>query len=92
MGRPRTPISSYGVVNVREVRPGIWRAQALYRFPDGKRRKVERFRPGRTGAKAYEALQIALVELATPSSGELTRDTRVSDLQRRSSRRSRPKA
>jgi len=80
MGRPRTPIGSYGVINVREVRPGVWRARTLYRFPDGTRRQVERFRPGRTGAKAYEALQIALLDLDAPGAGELTGATKLSDL------------
>ena len=78
MARPRLPISTYGTVNVRELTPGIWRARTLYRFPDGKRRQVERIRPGRTGAKASTALLEALVELATPTSGDLTASSRLS--------------
>ena len=75
--RPRTPIGSYGVINVREVQPGVWRARTLYRFPDGSRRQVERFRQGRTGAKARQALQEALIDIATPVTGDVTRATRL---------------
>lgn len=78
MARPRLPISTYGTINVRELTPGVWRARTLYRFPDGKRRQVERIRPGRTGAKASTALLEALVELATPTSGDLTASSRLS--------------
>ncbi|HEY8318868.1 MAG TPA: hypothetical protein VIG76_08560, partial [Amnibacterium sp.] len=63
---------------MRELTPGVWRARTLYRFPDGKRRQVERIRPGRSGAKASTALLEALVELATPTVGELTASTRLS--------------
>jgi integrase len=77
MGRPRMPIGSHGVVNVDQIEPGLWRARTLYRFPDGKRRQVERRRAGRTGAKAIQALQEAMVDLATPDSGELRGSTRL---------------
>jgi integrase len=80
MARPRLPISTYGTINVRELEPGVWRARTLYRFPDGKRRQVERIRPGRTGAKASTALLEALVHLATPMNGELTASTKLSVL------------
>lgn len=78
MARPRLPISTWGTINVRELSAGIWRARTLYRFPDGKRRQVERIRPGRTGAKASTALLEALVDIASPTSGELTGSTRLS--------------
>ncbi|WP_162850702.1 tyrosine-type recombinase/integrase [Amnibacterium kyonggiense] len=71
------PIGSHGIVNVDEVEPGVWRARTLCRFPDGKRRQIERRRPGRTGAKAIQALQEALVDLATPDGGELRGSTRL---------------
>ena len=80
MGRPRMPIGSHGIVNVDQVEPGLWRARTLYRFPDGKRRQVERRRAGRTGAKAIQALQEAMVDLATPDSGELRGSTRLAVL------------
>ncbi|GAA2751920.1 site-specific integrase [Amnibacterium kyonggiense] len=71
------PIGSHGVVNVHQVEPGVWRARTLYRFPDGKRRQVERLRRGRTGAKAVQALQEALIDIETPQSGELRGSTRL---------------
>ena len=80
MGRPRLPISTYGTINVRELSPGAWRARTQYRFPDGKRRQVERIRPGRTGARAATALRAALVDLVTPASGELKASTRLAAL------------
>jgi hypothetical protein len=83
MARPRLPISTYGTINVRELAPGVWRARTLYRLPDGKRRQVERIRRGRTAARASTALLEALVELATPSSGELKGSTRLSVLAER---------
>ena len=78
MGRPRMPISTHGTVNLREVEPGVWRARTLYRFPDGTRRQVERFRAGRTGAKAANALMEALVDIASPNDGDLKPSTPLS--------------
>lgn len=78
MGRPRLPISTHGAVNLREVEPGVWRARTLYRFPDGTRRQVERFRPGRSGAKAATALMEALVDIASPTDGDLKPGTPIS--------------
>jgi hypothetical protein len=77
------PPSSSIRINVRELSPGVWRARTLYRFPFGKRRQVERIRPGRTGAKASMALLDALVELATPTSGDLRASTRLSTVAER---------
>ena len=80
VARPRLPISTYGAINLRELSPGVWSARTLYRFPDGKRRQVERIRPGRTGAQASTALLDALVGLATPTTGEVKASTRLSVL------------
>ncbi len=80
MGRPRMPIGSHGIVHVDQVEPGLWRARTLYRFPDGKRRQIERRRTGRTSAKAIQALQEAMVDLGTPESGELRGSTRLATL------------
>lgn len=77
MGRPRLPITTHGVVNVREISPGVWRARTLYRFSDGTRRQVERVRPGRSSAKAATALLEALVDIATPADGDLTASTSI---------------
>ena len=80
MARPRTPISSHGVLNAAEIAPGMWRARTLYRFPDGTRRQVERVRPGKTGAKAVQALKAALVDITAPGDAELKSSTSVAQL------------
>ena len=80
MARPRTPISSHGVLNAAEVSPGIWRARTLYRFPDGKRRQVERVRPGKTSAKAVQALKQALVEITAPGDHDVKSSTTIAAL------------
>jgi len=80
MARPRTPISSHGVLNAAEIAPGMWRARTLYRFPDGTRRQVERVRAGKTGAKAVQALKAALVDITAPGDAELKSSTSVAQL------------
>ena len=80
MARPRTPISSHGVLNAAEIAPGMWRARTLYRFPDGTRRQVERVRPGKTSAKAVQALKAALVDITAPGDAELKSSTSVAQL------------
>jgi hypothetical protein len=80
MPRPRTPIGSYGVIHTEQVVPGVWRARTLFRFPDGKRRQVERTLEGRSPIHAINALKEALVGAETPVDGELKPTTRLSDL------------
>jgi integrase len=80
MARPRTPISSHGIVNTVEHSPGVWRARTLYRFPDGKRRQVERVRAGKTDAKAIQALKQALVDMATPGDADVKSSTSLAQL------------
>lgn len=65
MARPRLPIGAYGTINLDEVEKGKWRARTLYRFPDGKRRQVERH--ARTKAAAENVLKNALLEIETPT-------------------------
>lgn len=80
MGRPRTPIGAHGTVNVVETARGRWRARAYCRFPDGRRRQVERFGPSR--ARAVASLKAALVDVATPTLEDLSSTTRLAQLAR----------
>lgn len=80
MARPRNPAGSHGVINVVEIEPGRWRARTLYRFHDGKRRQVERVRVGKTGAKAEQALKLALTTIEAPSLEEIKRSTAIKQL------------
>jgi len=81
MPRPRTPLSSYGTINLSELQPGKWRARTRYRFMDGKSRQIERF--GATSKKAEIALKTALVGIEADAGGELKPSTRISDLAQR---------
>lgn len=81
MPRPRTPLSSYGTINLSELQPGKWRARTRYRFMDGKSRQIERF--GATSKKAEIALKAALVGIEADAGGELKPSTRLSDLAQR---------
>lgn len=58
MGRPPTPLGTWGNVKRSEIAPGRWRARARYRDFDGVTRPVERF--AKTGAAAERALVEAL--------------------------------
>jgi integrase len=80
MARPRTPIGTNGVIHTAELSPGVWRARTLYRFPDGKRRQVERTRDGKTKTKAVHALQEALLDIAAPGDAEIKASTSLTQL------------
>lgn len=81
MVRPRTPLSSYGTINVTEVAPKKWRARTRYRFSDGKSRQVERFAP--SAKKAETALRAALVTIESDRGGELKPSTTLAVLAQR---------
>lgn len=80
MARPRTPLSSYGVVNTAETSSGVWRARTMFRFPDGKLRQVERVRPGKTATSAVRALKEALVDAASPDDMDVKGTTSIAQL------------
>lgn len=67
MARPRIPVGAHGVVHVAEVRPGLWRARTLHRFPDGRARQVQRVREGACAAPAITALELALCPIEADS-------------------------
>ncbi len=61
--------------------PERWRARTYYRFRDGKRRQVERFRP--TKAKAEQALKSDLRTIERGSGGTISPSTRLNRLAER---------
>lgn len=58
-GRPRTPIGTYGVVNVRELRPRCFLAETRYRDIDGRLRRVTARGGSRMGAEGRLKTKIA---------------------------------
>lgn len=78
MGRPRTPINTFGRTTVVLLTPGRWRARTRYRFDDGTLRQVERF--GDTRAKAELNLRKALVTIKASAAVEVRREMRLSAL------------
>lgn len=77
MARPSLPIGTWGQVNFT-TRSGKPAAYVRFRDYDGVTRPV--LRTGTTQAKARTALLEALAERATPSLGEITRDTKIREL------------
>jgi integrase len=78
MARPRTPIGTHGSINVTEVKPGLWRARARFRFDDGSIRQIERFAHNKT--RALTSLQLAMTEVADHIGSDISRGTRLSQL------------
>lgn len=81
MPRPPLPVGTWGKVKRTEVGPGRWVARARFRDYDGRTRLVEAW--GKSGAAAERSLKAALTERATPTSGQITADTRLSLLAER---------
>ena len=50
-GRPRTPIGTWGDINVRQVAEGTHEARARFRDPDGRLRLVSARGPSASAAK-----------------------------------------
>lgn len=78
MPRPATPLGTWGKITVKEVRPGCWEAKARYRDWDGVSRLVEA--NGTTKAKAENNFKERLAKRTPPSSGPITKETRLSEL------------
>lgn len=77
MARPRLPIGSSGVINLKELPSGKWRARCRYRFKDGRFRQVERVAASK--AKAEVAIKDALSDLAkTQANGAMKPSMRLS--------------
>lgn len=75
MARPRTDIGTYGKINVREVRPGVYEARARFRLRNGRLKPVKR--RGKSPTAAERALKAAMVKLADETdSKKINPDTR----------------
>jgi integrase len=75
MGRPPTPIGTYGNINCKEIRPGVWEASTRFRDQGGERPRVRRTGPTKTAA--VNRLKEKLVLMAEEVRGkDLNLDTR----------------
>jgi hypothetical protein len=80
MGRPATPVGTYGVINVAKLPPTRagkvrHRASTYFRMADGTLRLVRRQAP--TKGQATTRLKEALRELANETrDGDISKDTR----------------
>lgn len=65
-----------------EVEPGVWVARCRYRDTDGVTRLVERRSPGtdQHGKRAEDALMEALVSRRAPGMGDISLDSKVTEL------------
>ncbi len=77
MPRKPLPLGTWGHVK-RTESGGRWVARARFRDFDGRTRQVEAW--GKSGAAAERALMTALTERATPTTAQITGDTRLSVL------------
>ena len=73
MGRPSLPLGTAGKVTRTELTPGKWRARALFRDYDGKRRQVTA--TGTTAAAAERALQVVIRDRSGHTEGDITGDS-----------------
>lgn len=75
MGRPPTPVGTYGAISARKISTSRWEAHARIRMEDGTSKQVRKRGQSRTAAE--NALREKLRELADEvTSGELGPDTR----------------
>jgi integrase len=67
VGRPRTPIGTFGEITVREIAPKVHEANARFRMRDGRYRRV--YRRASSAKAATRALKAAMATLADEVSG-----------------------
>jgi integrase len=81
-GRPPLRIGQHGNVKRVEVEPGVWVARCRYRDTDGVTRLVERRSPGadQHGKSAEDALMEALSSRRAPGMGDISLDSKVTEL------------
>lgn len=77
MGRPRTEVGTYGKIRVYEQAPKVFRAETLFRDPDGVMRPVKRIGTSRSSAEAN--LKRALVDRQHKIKGSLGPDSLFRD-------------
>ncbi|MEV0891695.1 hypothetical protein [Promicromonospora sp. NPDC050262] len=79
MGRPRTPVGTFGEIWLADLDNGSVEARTWYRDDDGKSRQVRAVGPTETAAKI--ALKAAIATRGSRSGfGELTRNSSFTDL------------
>jgi integrase len=78
MARPELPIGTWGNIRTEQLGPNRFCARARFRDHDGKTRDVEA--TAATGPAAVRALKVKLRDRATPTEGEITRETWISAL------------
>lgn len=79
MGRPRTPVGTFGEIWLADLDNGSVEARTWYRDDDGKSRQVRATGPTDTAAKI--ALKAAIATRGTRSGfGDLTRNSSFTDL------------
>ncbi|MDQ2707314.1 MAG: tyrosine-type recombinase/integrase [Actinomycetota bacterium] len=81
MGRPPTPIGSYGKIKHIEWGENNWEARTYYRDHDGQSRLVSR--RGRSGAAAERELKKALTVRSKIRGASTNRETRLRDVAER---------
>jgi integrase len=81
MGRPTHPVGTAGNVRTYKDATGRWRARTTYRDFDGVTREVQR--AGRTEAAAKRALAEALRDRVYVGGGDLTADSRITQVAER---------
>ncbi|MGW5647551.1 site-specific integrase [Saccharopolyspora sp. NPDC003762] len=75
MGRPPTPVGTWGEIHAKQISAGMWEAHARFRMADGRSKQVRK--RGATKTKAINNLKTRLTELAGEvTSGQITPDTR----------------
>lgn len=79
-GRPRTPIGTWGDINVRQVAEGTHEARARFRDPDGRLRLVSARGPSASAAKAALRDRLAARATTTAPAAGLGPTTTITDL------------
>lgn len=64
MVRDPLPIGAHGVINLRKLRPGVWRARANYRDSRGVRRDVTAQAPTKAAAETKLKAKLATLPAA----------------------------
>lgn len=79
-GRPRTPIGTWGDINVRQVAEGTHEARARFRDPDGRLRLVSARGPSASAAKGALRDRLAARAATTAPAAGLGLTTTITDL------------
>lgn len=79
-GRPRTPIGTWGDINVRQVAEGTHEARARFRDPDGRLRLVSARGPSASAAKASLRNRLAARAATATTAAGIGPHTTITDL------------